>query len=413
MMKVLHINKSDSTGGAARAAYRLHRALLEQGIDSKMLVQRKERHEQEIMRPSGIVDQLVYKLQAFMEERTLKFYGYSPSIPFSTNLISSHSMLRSIKEIDPDIIHLHWIGGGMLKIEDLSKIDKPIVWSLHDMWAFTGGCHYDDECRLYRNSCGNCKVLGSRKEDDLSKKTLHRKEKTFSKISNMIIIGLSKWLANCAKESTLFKDKKVVNLPNPIDTNRFQPFDQKKARELLNLPQKKKLIFFGAMNATSDTRKGFKELNEALDKLNATDVELVVFGSNESNKVHNFEFKTHYLGSLVDDITLQVLYNAADILVVPSLQENLSNVIMESLSCGVPVVGFDIGGNSDMIEHKKNGYLAQPFSSDDLARGIEWVINHKDHNLLSCNAREKVLQEFDSNFVAKRYIELYKEVYNG
>jgi glycosyltransferase involved in cell wall biosynthesis len=299
----------------------------------------------------------------------------------------------------------------MIKIEELSKIKAPIVWSLHDMWAFTGGCHYDEECKRYLNICAKCKVLKSNKENDLSNKLFKRKEKIYKNL-DLTIVGLSKWLNDSSKNSYLLKNKKHINLPNPIDTDIFKPFDKDKSRELWNLPQNKKLVLFGAMNPTSDPRKGFKELSEALKLLNLDDVEFVVFGSSKPQNPPNFKFKTHYVGILSDDISLVTLYSAVDVMIVPSLQENLSNTIMESLSCATPVVGFDVGGNPDMIEHKRTGYLAKPFESKDLADGIDWVLNLKDgeYKELCLNAREKVLKEFDSKVVAKKYIELYEEI---
>jgi len=302
----------------------------------------------------------------------------------------------------------------MIKIEDIIKIKAPIVWSLHDMWAFTGGCHYDESCNGFKYRCGNCKVLGSNRKRDLSRKVFKRKEKIFNKRQNIVIVGLSKWLSECSKNSTLLKDKKYINLPNPIDTSIFKPFDKDKARELWNLPKNKKLILFGAINATGDPRKGFKQLSEALQKLNKTnETEFVVFGSSKPKNAPEFGFKTHYFGRLVDDVSLMTLYSAVDVMLVPSLQENLSNAIMESLACGTLVVAFDIGGNSDMIEHKKNGYLAKSFDTTDFKNGIEWVLNVNNYDELCKNAREKVIKEFDSKVVAKKYIKLYKDVLNA
>jgi len=165
----------------------------------------------------------------------------------------------------------------------------------------------------------------------------------------MTVVGLSRWLNQCAKDSTLLKDKKHVSLPNPLNTNIYKPFDKGKSRELWSLPQDKKLVLFGAMSATSDINKGFKELSEAIQMLTCKDVEFVVFGSSEPENAPDFGFKTHYLGSLADDVSLVTLYSAADVMIVPSLQENLSNAIMESLACATPVVGFDIGGNSERL----------------------------------------------------------------
>jgi len=341
---------------------------------------------------------------------TLPVKLYKNKTLFSPSWLGFSSVVDKINEINPDIVHLHWINGGMIKIEELARIKAPIVWSLHDMWAFTGGCHYDENCTAYENNCGNCKVIGSEKAKDLSKKIFDRKQKIFSQIENMTIVGLSRWLHECAKSSTLLKNEKHINLPNPIDTNIFKPFDKEKARELWSLPKDKKLVLFGAMGTTSDPRKGFDELSDAMLKIENKNIEFVVFGSSEPQDSQNFGFKTHYLGSLADDVSLVALYSAVDVMIVPSVQENLSNAIMESLACSTPVVSFDIGGNSDMIVHKENGYLAKPFDTNDLADGIEWILNNENYDELCQNAREKVLREFDSVVVAKKYIELYKEI---
>ena len=412
-MKVLIVNASDVQGGAARAAYRLHKSLLEQNIDSQMLVQDKESDALTIVGPVTKIQRAIGKMRPTLDELPVSFYKNRIKTLFSPSCLPFSNIIKKINEINPDIVHLHWICGGMIKIEDIARIKAPIVWSLHDMWAFTGGCHYDNECGAYTNSCGSCQILGSDKEYDLSRKVFNRKKKTFSKIKDMTIVGLSKWLNNCSSNSTLLHDKRHINLPNPIDTNIFKPFDQEKARELWNFPKDKKLVLFGAMSTTSDPRKGFNELSDALSNLKNKDIEFIVLGSSEPEDSQKFEFKIHYLGHLYDDISLETLYSAVDMIIVPSLQENLSNAIMESLACGTPVVGFDIGGNADMIEHKKTGYLAKAFDTKDLSNGIEWVLNSENYEELCQNAREKVLREFDSKVISQRYIELYRDILNG
>ena len=409
-MKILIINTSDISGGAARAAYRLHKALRTLGIESWMLAQNKVSDDYTIIGPETKIQKAIAKIRQLLDQLPVKFYKYKTKTIFSPAWLPFSGIVKKINNINPDIVHLHWICGGMLRIEDLVKIRKPIVWSLHDMWAFTGGCHYDEFCGAYKNRCGNCKILNSNKSYDLSTWIWNRKRKVFLDIKNLTIIGLSKWLVNSARESALLKNNKVINLPNPLDTNLFKTINKKIAREILSLPQNKKLILFGAINPLGDPRKGFKELKEALDKLKETNIELVVFGSSLPKSPPKFKYKTHYLGQLEDDVSLVVLYNAANVTVVPSLQENLSNTIMESLSCGTPVVAFDVGGNSDMIDHKINGYLAKPFDIVDLANGIEWVLNHPNYEKLCQNAREKVVKCFDSRIIAKKYIELYKEI---
>jgi len=408
-MKVLIVNTSDSVGGAARAAYRLHKALIVFGIDSKMIVQSKQSNDSSVFGSQTKFGKGISVIRPTIDQIPVKLYKNKSKSLFSPAMTPFSNIVQQINDLNPDIVHLHWVCGGMMKIEDISRIKAPIVWSLHDMWAFTGGCHYDEECGRYQGNCGYCKVLNSNKEHDLSSCIIKRKNKSF-KNNDFIIVGLSQWLASAAKESYLFKDNKVVNLPNPIDTDLFKPFNKKQARQLWNLPENKKLILFGAVGATGDPRKGYRELMNALSKLNIEDIELVVFGSSEPKGMPDLKFESHYIDRLYDDISLITLYNACDVMVVPSIQENLSNSIMESLSCGVPVVSFDIGGNSDMVEHYKNGYLAKPFNSNDLANGIDWVINNIHYNDIALNARGKIVREYDINKVVKNYIELYKTV---
>lgn len=409
-MKILIVNTSDIQGGAARAAYRLHKALLNSGIDSQMLVQNKSSDDYTVIGPKTKLQKAIFKLRPTLDSLQVKLYKERPKTLFSPSWFGFSGVVNKINEINPDIVHLHWICAGMMRIEDIAKIKAPVVWSLHDNWAFTGGCHLMWECQKYKQSCGACPVIKSCKEKDLSKKIFVRKQKIFTAKKEMTIVGLSKWLNECSKNSTLLKDKNHINLPNPINTNTFKPFDKQKARELWSLPQDKKIILFGAINATRDFNKGFKELINAMEQLTSQDIELVVFGSNKPQNAVDFGLKTHYLGSLQDDISLVTLYSAVDIMVVPSLQENLSNAIMESLACATPVAAFGIGGNSDMIEHEKTGYLAKPFESKDLANGIEWVLNAKNYDQLCKNAREKVTREFDSKIVASKYIKLYNDI---
>jgi len=409
-MKILIVNTSDIDGGAARASYRLHKSLLALHVDTKMLVQNKISCDFTVIAETSKLRKGFNKLRPTIDSLPIGFFKERTKTLFSPSWFGFSNIVDHINEINPDIVHLHWICGGMMTIEDIARIKAPIVWSLHDMWAFTGGCHYDEECQGYEKECGNCKVLGSDKENDLSKKIFKRKQKAFTQKKDITIVGISNWLNECSKNSTLLKDKNHINLPNPLDTNIFKPFDKEKARELWGLPKDKKLVLFGAMGATSDPRKGFYELMESLEKIEDSNVELVIFGSERCEDTKDLGFNVYYLGQLYDDVSLVTLYNSVDVMIVPSLQENLSNTIMESLACGVPVVGFDIGGNADMIDHERNGYLAKPFSTIDLAFGIEWVLNNYNYKILCQNARNKVLNNFDSVILAEKYIELYKSI---
>jgi glycosyltransferase involved in cell wall biosynthesis len=410
-MKILIVNTFDKQGGAARAAYRLHLSLLENGVESQMLVQLKSSNDYTVLCPTTKIKKLLNRIKPTLDQFPVNKYKDKIQTLFSPNWLPSRGIVKIINELNPDIVHLHWINFGMIRIEDIAKINAPIVWSLHDNWAFTGGCHIMWTCEKYKTGCGLCPNLLSKKEKDLSYRIFKRKLKTYSKIDNITIIGLSKWMAKCAKESYLFREKTIINLPNPIDTQKFKPISKKYSRDLWNLPHDKTLILFGALSAASDINKGFNELKKSLQLVKESNIELVVFGV-DTPKKSQFVFKTNYLGELNDDISLATIYNACDITVVPSLQENLSNIIMESLSCGKPVVAFDIGGNSDMIEHKKTGYLAKPFESEDLANGIEWIIKNNEQKELSINAREKVIKEFDFKIVSDKYIDLYKTILN-
>lgn len=410
MVKILHINTFDIEGGAARAAYRLHRALLAENVDSQMFVQFKSSDDFTVLTFDGKLERLIARFRPFLDSLPVRWYKNRTQTVFSSNILPFSQIPKYINAINPDIVHIHWINGGMLSVSDLAKINKPIIWSLHDMWAFTGGEHYDEGQKNYLDKAGNSKVLNSNKNVDLSTFIWKVKQKIYSKIDNLYINGLSKWLYNESKSSSLLKDKRHFQLPNLIDTEQYSPIDKKLARKILDLSTHKKIVLFGAMGATSDPRKGFKELNQALFQLNDNDIELVVFGSSEPKNPPKFNQKVHYLGQLHDDISLKILYNAVDVMVVPSLQENLSNAIMESLACGTPVVAFDVGGNSDLIDHKNNGYLAKPYDTQDLAQGINWVLHNNQYQQLCDNARTKVLTTFDSHIVAQQYIKLYQEI---
>lgn len=406
-MKILIVNTYDIQGGAARAAMRLHKALLKKGVNSEMLVQNKISDEHTVMGPVSKIEKLSVKIRSFLDPLPLRPYKNRSKTHFSPSGAPFSNIVDEINKREADIVHLHWINEGMIPIKDLAKIKAPIVWTLHDMWPFTGGCHYSDGCNRYQKKCGSCIVLNSSLESDLSRKIFNRKLKAYSKIEELTIVGLSKWLNSCSESSSLFSDRNHIHLPNPINTDIFKPFNKQHARMLWDLPNDKKLILFGAMGATSDSRKGFNLLKQGLQKVNHENVELVIFGSSTPKNDQSFGFKTHYVGRINDDVSLVTLYNAVDMMVVPSLQENLSNVIMESLSCGLPVVAFSVGGNCDMIEHKRSGYLVKPFDIDDFGNGMNWILYNTDYEELSKNSRNKVLRSYDQNIVIQQYIDLY------
>lgn len=409
-MKLLIVNAYDTKGGAARAAFRLHKALLAEKVDSQMLVQLKASDDFTVIGPSNFKQKLFAVIRPVLDALPVLRYKQRSQTYFSAGWVPFSGIVDRINAINPDVVHLHWINKGMLNIADIAKIKAPVVWSLHDMWAFTGGCHHDEECGRYEKNCGKCKVLGSVKNNDLSRKIFNKKKLSFSRHKNLTVVCVSQWLAACATKSSLFKSNKVACLPNPIDSSAFSPLNKNIARDILRLRDTKKIVLFGAMNATIDPGKGYHLLKEALNKLTDDNIELVVFGSSEPKASQGFKFKVHYLGHLHDDISLRALYSAADVMVVPSLREAFGQTASEAMACGTPVVAFRTTGLLDIVDHKLNGYLAEAYSVIDLANGINWLLNAENHDEISANARAKVEREFDSDVVAKRYIDLYQSV---
>jgi glycosyltransferase involved in cell wall biosynthesis len=402
-MNILIININEKSGGAGIASFRLFEALRSIGVNCRMLVMNKSSNEEDVIPLHNKYFQALNKLRSRLDKiELIRYRCYDNSI-FSPSIIQSPNLISKINELKPDLIHLHWIAGGMLKLEELKDIKIPIVWSLHDMWPFTGGCHYDDGCGRFINNCGKCPILGSEIDNDLSRNIHERKKENYP---NIVLVGLSKWIEKSAKSSSIFKKNKIVNLPNTINTVKFKRVIPETLPKKLDLSDYKKIILFGAMDSTSDKRKGFKVLVEGIKLLDKEKYQFVVFGSNDIIIEDDIDMVT--VGKVHDEKLLIELYSLSDVMIVPSLQENLSNVIMESMSCGTPVVAFDIGGNSDMIQHKKNGYLAKPFSHYDLALGVETVIENKDY--YSKNAIEFIKNEYDYSIVAQKYNTLYQNL---
>nr|WP_246141949.1 glycosyltransferase family 4 protein [Hyella patelloides] len=414
-LKVLLINSSDSKGGAARAAYRLHQGFQLIEVDSQMLVQVKNTSDRLIIgspAQSGI-GKARTGLKLTLDRLPLKLYPNGGKSNYSLHWLPDKTDSQ-VAQLAPDIINLHWVSAGYLKIETVAKFKQPIVWTLHDMWAFTGGCHYNQECERYIDNCGSCPQLGSKRDGDLSRWVWNRKNKAWKNL-NLTVVTPSVWLAKCAQESSLFGGCRVEVIPNSVDTDVYRPIDKKVARDLLKLPQDKQLILFLSLKATSDKRKGFHFLQPALQKLSQAGwkdkLELMVVGASRPEEPPEFGFESHYLGTLNDDLTLTLAYSAADVFIVTSVQDNLPNTVMEAISCGTPCVAFNIGGMPDMIEHQLNGYLAQPYQIDDLAQGIVWTLeNEQRYQKLADYARHKAETEFGLKTQGSRYLSLFKEI---
>ncbi|MCL2219617.1 MAG: glycosyltransferase family 4 protein [Chitinispirillia bacterium] len=421
-MKILMLNTYDITGGAARATFRLNEALVRNGVDAKMLVVRKQSDANSVITlVDGRVDKALMNVRSICDRLPiLRYMKTKKNIwgKFSPAQVRNKKLVNAINSINPDVVHLCWICDGMIAVEDLAEINAPIVWRLPDMWAFTGGCHYacdvdgsdgDTMCDKYTRGCGGCGILGSNINKDLSRKVFERKKKTFAKINDMTVIGVSEWLAECAKRSAVFADKNIICLPNPLDTTVFKPIDKMTARSMWNLPVDKKLILFGALNVAATPYKGHDLLTGALKKISSQNIECVVFGASEPLNKPDLPHKIRYVGHLNDDVSLASLYSACDVMVVPSRREAFGQTASESLSCGTPVVAFGTGGLLDIIDHRENGYLAHPFDTEDLADGIDWVLNSENPKILSKNAREKARSGYDYGIIVERYIDVYEK----
>lgn len=397
-------------GGAALAAYRLHRSLLDQGMTSIMIVQDKNTDDFTVLTKTSKLLNIFSRIRPILDTFCLRFYRKRSKTLFSTSQLSSIDLIKKINQINPDIVHLHWVCGGMLKIESLAKIRPPIVWTFHDMWPLTGGCHYTEGCSNYKNSCGECRVLGSIKGNDLSRHTFKRKFKTYNLLKKFTIICSSRWMKKCSEESSLLKGREVNLLKNCIDTSLFRPIKKDISREFFKIPPKKKVVLFGAMNSLSDPRKGAKELFRAINMLDIKNTIFVVSGASRPKELIKLKYPVYFIHPLKDEESLVLMYNVADVMVVPSLQENLANSISESMSCGIPVVAFNIGGNPDMIDHKSNGYLSKEGDCEDLANGIEWVLENGSSAKLSVKARDKIINQFDNKIISNQHIELYRNL---
>jgi glycosyltransferase involved in cell wall biosynthesis len=401
-------------GGAAIAASRLMKALNKHGAKTKMLVRDKQTDDENVISVNRSWLKRKINFVRFTFERLIIFISngfnyqnlFAVSIANTGTNISKHPLVR-----DADIIHLHWINQGFLSLKDirqLIKTGKPIIWTMHDMWAATGICHYAHDCNKYQDKCQTCFFLRSSGYKDLSPKVFNNKKMLF-KGSPITLVACSKWLSGKAQTSAFLQRMSVLSIPNPIDTSVFFPDDVIRCRKELDLPMDKKLLLFGAVNV-ADKRKGIDYLVEAANLIKNQDMEIVIFGQAKQEITELFPFPIHFMGYMREEKQVVKLYNAVDAYVIPSLEDNLPNTIMESLACGTPCIGFNSGGIPEMIDHKINGYIAEYKSSEDLAKGICWTLFETDYEQLSQNARRKAVECYSEEVVAEQYMEKYTKV---
>jgi glycosyltransferase involved in cell wall biosynthesis len=416
-MRALLVSTYDSHGGAARAAFRLFAALNREVKMGSLLVKTKKSQHPDIFPvPPKQWNYLQKKryhalnlMMRFLRKKSVSPQGFS--IPPEDFL--SADLTGAVAAFQPDVVHLHWICNDFLSINDLTRIRQPLVWTLHDSWPFTGGCHVPGTCSRYQHSCGRCPYLDEQNENDLSHQIYLQKKASYAE-KNITVVAPSHWLANCARSSSLFEGFRIEVIPNGLDTAIYRPVDQQFARQILGLPKDRSVILFGGMSSTVDPNKGFNILLEALAGSSCSDwmksASLVVFGANECQQTGHNPIPVRFLGTLTDDISLVLAYSAADVMVVPSLQEAFGQTASEALACGIPVVCFKTSGLVDIVDHQINGYLATSYDPADLLHGIKYVLNRERASQLKYNARKKATEVFSIATVAAKYQKLYQEL---
>ena len=408
-MRVLSVAATDRAGGAGIGAYRLQQSLGRAGLDSEMLVLRKVTADPAVHRLATYLNRWGRARRRLAARRHVQRLRANPRRPeagyWSLNQFS-YPIAEVINSFAADIVHTHWVGDNYLPIGEIAEISAPVVWTVRDMWAFTGGCHYAADCARYRDGCGRCPQLAAGASDDISAEVNRAKRSAWSKLP-ITVVCISRWLADCARESAIFKDKRIEVIGNPIDPNIFKPLDRRAARRAYNLPTDKKLILFGAIGGASDARKGYAYLRDALRRLGSEDdAELVLFGGDGAEDL-GLDIPAHQIGRLQDEVSLSLLYSACDVYVLPTLQEALGNTLLEALACGLPCVTFDGSGASDIVQHRQNGFVARLKDSADLLAGIEWALAQA---WSPDELHQEIVSRYGERHIAKRYIRLYQSL---
>lgn len=416
-MRVLIVNTSEKTGGAAVASLRLMDALNNNGVKVKMLVRDKETPRITVAKlpPSPLLR------WHFLWERWCVFWHlhFSRRHLFEIDMANAGSDITSLPEFkEADVIHLAWINQGMLSLRSIGRIiasGKPVVWTMHDAWPATGVCHYTRGCPAFRTGCHHCRLLpGGGSGHDLSRRIYLRKQQLYAQ-SGIHFVACSQWLGDQARQSALLRDMDVSVIPNPIDTHVFCRQDKREARQAVGLPEDRRLILFVSQRVT-DERKGMAYFVDALNRLVADhpgmkdDTGVVILGGHAEKLDAQLPLPAYPLGYVSDERQIVRIYNAADLFVLPSLEDNLPNTIMEAMACGVPCVGFRVGGIPEEIDHRKNGYVADCKDAADLARGMHWILREADYDGLSQAAVSKVTVSYAQRSVAMKYIDVYNRV---
>ena len=416
-MKILHLSRDDNTGGASRAAYRLHCALLENDSDSAMRVLNHETANVKVK--TGRAHR---SFKAKVQNKLIQLLRTYSNRNFKTDNLILHTfgdvsagIVEELNNCDADILNIHWIA-KFLSIEDLGRLCKPLVWTFHDMWALCGGEHVapDDEQSRFRIGYLPDNRPKGESGPDLNRFAWERKKKAW-KTQRFNVVAPSQWMARCVRESVLFKNSPVHVIPNPLEMNfTWRPIDKVFARRTLGLNPNKKYIVSGSAGGMPHL-KGEDLFYETIKKIANTDIasdtELLIFGQYQPISSLSWPLPVNWLGPIKDDNVMAAVYSAADVTVVPSRQDNLPNIAVESHACGTPVAGFNIGGIPDIVNHLHTGWIADSFNTDDLANGIYWMLSDSTLiNQLSREARASAISKYDTAIVANQYLNLYSTV---
>jgi glycosyltransferase involved in cell wall biosynthesis len=407
-MKVVHLVAGELSGGAARGAYWLHKALRDLEVESSIITTAKDTLGDKSV--NSLTDSVLAKLKLLVLYKIgrmlLTAYRDRQPMIFSTG-IDGLDFTRHPTYISADVVHLHWVS-GLVSTRMLRKIKKPVIWTLRDMWPFTGGCHYSMECERYAEGCGKCPQLGSAREKDLSRFIIRRKQASVPE--HMRLVGISRWMSDCASKSAVFRKCQVATISNNIDTRLFLPLPKKQAKQVLGLDVDQKIVLVGARRMAS-VPKGFDLFLEAVGSMTKANIHVVLFGNAREGVLDTLGVPTTNLGFLADATSLRLAYSAADVFVLPSRVDAFGKTLAEAMSCGTPVVCFNATGPKDIVEHRLNGYMAEPFSPVDLAHGIQWVLDQPSEKYaeLCRSARMRAEVCFDSQVIAKEYLALYRD----
>lgn len=412
-MRILHASTNERRGGAGRAANRLHQGLLGAGIDSQMLVQDRGSDSSTVHSARSKAGRALELLRPALEALPLRLLAPAGEGRFTPAWLPDR-LGGELRRLQPDLLHLHWVGKGFLRIESLRRVRQPLVWTLHDMWPLTGGCFHSGECRRYESACGRCPVLGSRAENDLAHWVWRRKQRAWQGLK-ITLVCPSRWMAAQAARSALFAGSEPRLIPNGLDLERFAPLEGGFARRALGLDPSKRYLLFCASRPPANPFKGFERLPELFARLNdlgwGGKVELLLAGEAAADQVAGIPARVHRLGAISDEAALRLAYCAAQALVAPSRIDNLPNTIMEALACGTPAAAFGVGGIPEMIDHQQTGWLADPGDAAGLAAGLDWLLGEPERLArISRSARASAERKYDLRRITEAHLELYREL---